>query len=183
MKQLITAVILTATAVTAQAASSMSMQLYDASSKLRYCLNAESCQIALAEYIQFRETFRDYVNQGCPDNVSPKGCFTERVEFSEPGEGSHKFTVLDAEKKITKLKQQKQAEDKQEREWKAESDRLAKLPGVKIGMTADQVLYKSNWSKPKSINRTTTQYGVREQWVYGDSYLYFDNGKLTAIQN
>jgi hypothetical protein len=51
-------------------------------------------------------------------------------------------------------------------------------------MTAKQVIEKSSWGKPQSINRTTTRHGVHEQWVYGSrSYLYFENGVLTAIQN
>jgi hypothetical protein len=67
---------------------------------------------------------------------------------------------------------------------KAEQDRLAKLPGVKLGMTAKQVRTKSSWGEPYQINRTTNRYGVREQWVYGSrNYLYFENGILTSIQN
>lgn len=41
--------------------------------------------------------------------------------------------------------------------------------------------------KPRDINRTTTAYGVREQWVYGAvgnrKYYYFENGILTTIQD
>ena len=41
--------------------------------------------------------------------------------------------------------------------------------------------------KPRDINRTTTAYGVREQWVYGGvgnrRYYYFENGILTTIQD
>lgn len=55
--------------------------------------------------------------------------------------------------------------------------------GVHIGMSAKQVR-ASNWGAPYSVNRTTTANGVSEQWVYGSSsYLYFQNGRLTAIQN
>ena len=58
-----------------------------------------------------------------------------------------------------------------------------KQKGVSIGMTPEDVI-ASSWGKPKSINRTTTASGVREQWVYGGgNYLYFMNGKLDAIQN
>lgn len=66
----------------------------------------------------------------------------------------------------------------------AEQAAVAKARGgVRIGMTKKQVL-KSNWGHPDSINKTITRYGVREQWVYGDQeYLYFENGRLTAIQN
>ena len=65
-----------------------------------------------------------------------------------------------------------------------ETKRLASLPGVRIGMTSDQVLKESNWGKPRSVNKTTTSTGTREQWVYGyPNYLYFTNGILTSIQN
>ena len=65
-----------------------------------------------------------------------------------------------------------------------ETKRLASLPGVRIGMTSDQVLKETSWGKPRSVNRTTTTRGTREQWVYGyPNYLYFENGVLTSIQN
>lgn len=51
-----------------------------------------------------------------------------------------------------------------------------------IGMTKSEV-ENSTWGKPKKINKTTTSYGIHEQWVYyGNKYLYFDNGILTSIQ-
>jgi hypothetical protein len=60
----------------------------------------------------------------------------------------------------------------------------AAKPGVQIGMTQEDVLTKTHWGKPRRINRTTTASSAREQWVYGSgSYLYFTEGKLTAIQN
>ena len=52
---------------------------------------------------------------------------------------------------------------------------------VIIGMTTEQC--REAWGHPRRINRTTTAYGVSEQWVYGYRYLYFENGKLTAIQD
>ncbi|MBJ6727582.1 hypothetical protein [Geomesophilobacter sediminis] len=53
---------------------------------------------------------------------------------------------------------------------------------VFIGMTADQA--KMSWGEPKEINKTITGKKRHEQWVYSSSsYLYFDNGVLTAIQN
>jgi hypothetical protein len=63
---------------------------------------------------------------------------------------------------------------------KAECDRRG---GVKVGMTKAEVV-ATCWGKPKSINSTTTTRGTRQQWIYGRSYLYFDeNGLLTTIQN
>lgn len=55
--------------------------------------------------------------------------------------------------------------------------------GVRIGMTAEAV-WRSSWGKPQYVNTTTTAYGSREQWVYGGgNYLYFEDGRLVAIQN
>lgn len=53
---------------------------------------------------------------------------------------------------------------------------------VLIGMSSSQC--REAWGSPKSINRTTSRYGVHEQWVYsGNRYLYFENGTLTTIQD
>ena len=43
---------------------------------------------------------------------------------------------------------------------------------------------KSTWGSPLEINKTETAYGVSEQWVYsGNSYIYLDDGIVTAIQD
>ncbi len=58
-----------------------------------------------------------------------------------------------------------------------------KSRGVSIGMTTEEVL-QSSWGKPKDINKTITDYGTREQWVYANyNYLYFEDGVLVTIQN
>jgi hypothetical protein len=69
-------------------------------------------------------------------------------------------------------------------EQQREAERRAKLPGVKIGMTAKQVREETSWGPPQSINRTSTAGAVDEQWVYeGRNYLYLRNGRVRAIQN
>ena len=40
-----------------------------------------------------------------------------------------------------------------------------------------------SWGQPDDINRSVGSWGVHEQWVYGDEYLYFENGKLTSWQD
>ena len=56
-------------------------------------------------------------------------------------------------------------------------------PSARIGMTSSQVLNETEWGKPEKVNKTITAAGVREQWVYwSGEYLYFNNGKLTTIQ-
>lgn len=58
---------------------------------------------------------------------------------------------------------------------------LARQGKVKIGWNKELCI--EAWGKPRSVNKTTTAYGVHEQWVYSTSrYLYFDDGILTAIQ-
>ena len=70
--------------------------------------------------------------------------------------------------------------EKQERAAQAAA---RKREGVHVGMSQEEVL-ASSWGKPERVNRTTFASGTHEQWVYGSrSYLYFENGKLTAVQN
>jgi len=54
--------------------------------------------------------------------------------------------------------------------------------GSFIGEPQERTL-KCGWGEPERVNRTTGQYGVHEQWVYGDgNYLYFKDGILTSMQ-
>jgi hypothetical protein len=50
---------------------------------------------------------------------------------------------------------------------------------VQIGMTAEQVTMA--WGKPSRINRSVGRWGEHEQWVYGSTYLYFENGILDSL--
>jgi len=51
-----------------------------------------------------------------------------------------------------------------------------------IGMSEDEVL-ASCWGKPKARRTIGVEGLMRDQWVYGDGrYLYFDNGRLFAIE-
>lgn len=58
---------------------------------------------------------------------------------------------------------------------------------LRIGWTDEMV--RISWGAPDRINTTTSRYGVHEQWVYKnsddypDSYLYFEDGILTTIQD
>lgn len=83
-------------------------------------------------------------------------------------------------------KTMKEVEANRAKQAKAEKAAKAQAsrPGVRIGMTQNQVINGTHWGKPFRVNRTTTRYGTREQWVYGGgNYLYFENGVLTSIQN
>ncbi len=52
---------------------------------------------------------------------------------------------------------------------------------VRIGMT--KAMCEEAWGSPDKINKTIGSWGTHEQWVYGNSYLYFEGNKLTTIQN
>jgi hypothetical protein len=64
-------------------------------------------------------------------------------------------------------------------------------PAATIGMTEQEVL-DSKWGHPSDVNATTLAIGERVQWAYRygpqchqslkSGYLYFENGKLVAIQ-
>lgn len=63
------------------------------------------------------------------------------------------------------------------RVWKSIENREAL-----IGMTPEQAVFA--WGRPENINRSTGRWGVHEQWVYGmGCYLYFENGRLDALDN
>ena len=71
--------------------------------------------------------------------------------------------------------------------WEAQTEKVRqcqmKLPGARIGMTPKQVQEETNWGYTSEVHTTTTAAGTTEQWVYKSGYLYFTNGRLTAIQN
>ncbi|MEO5660816.1 MAG: hypothetical protein ABIQ90_13630 [Polaromonas sp.] len=100
--------------------------------------------------------------------------------------GYEKLTILvpdNPEYKQKKAIYQKRQTAESAEALKAERAEKRKK-GVYIGMTMQDVL-DSSWGRPEQVNRTTTRYSEREQWVYGGhhSYLYFEDGKLTSIQN
>jgi len=52
---------------------------------------------------------------------------------------------------------------------------------IMTGMNPAQV--RAAWGRPERINRTVLPRYTTEQWVYGDTYLYFDDGVLTSWQD
>lgn len=51
---------------------------------------------------------------------------------------------------------------------------------IMIGMTRKQA--SLSWGEPVKVNKSVGSWGVKEQWVYGNQYLYFTNGKLDSFQ-
>ncbi|MBO6524171.1 MAG: SH3 domain-containing protein [Balneolaceae bacterium] len=56
---------------------------------------------------------------------------------------------------------------------------------IRIGMTKEMVI--ASWGEPDDVNRTVTQFTVREQLIYGTisnrTYLYIVDGILTSFQD
>lgn len=52
---------------------------------------------------------------------------------------------------------------------------------VRLGMT--KKMCEEAWGHPYSKNKSIGSWGIHEQWIYGNSYLYFEGDKLTSIQN
>jgi hypothetical protein len=67
------------------------------------------------------------------------------------------------------------------REAADERERKIKSGYIFMGMTRDEA--RRAWGSPRDINRTVFSGGVHEQWVYGDEYLYFEDGVLTSWQD
>lgn len=66
--------------------------------------------------------------------------------------------------------------------WPESTWNLIRANLIQIGMTPDMV--RMSWGDPKRVNRTIYTFGVHEQWVYGSrNYVYFEDGKVTTIQN
>lgn len=52
---------------------------------------------------------------------------------------------------------------------------------VRIGW--NKAKCRMSWGEPRDINTTIGIWGRHEQWCYDSSYLYFENGILTSIQD
>lgn len=115
--------------------------------------------------------FKEKVLKGLPEKIAAQ----EEAEEAEERKriAAQEAAVREEVERIAAQEAAKEAAEKARR----------KQEGVVIGMTQQEVL-DSCWGNPLKINRTTTVYGVSEQWVYDNyNYLYFEDGILTAIQN
>jgi len=64
--------------------------------------------------------------------------------------------------------------------WSSEIKNNLKNQQIKIGMTYTQVFL--SWGAPQKMNRDVGAWGVKEQWIYNNTYLYFENDILTSYQ-
>ena len=115
------------------------------------------------------------------------------ISYSYSGKGEYEFQFpkllaqtsvctisWNTDNMIAYMNSKPKAEEKQQ-----ETTPIIEKKAPAIGMTADEVR-QSTWGEPSSINKTTTKYSVREQWVYKspskNRYIYIEDGLVTAIQ-
>ena len=58
-----------------------------------------------------------------------------------------------------------------------------KRTALALGMTDDEVLNLPHWGVPAKIVRSKLNHVWREEWLYGSKRLYFENTRLTAIED
>jgi hypothetical protein len=157
----------------------------DAFSKIADC----RFQSSDPRYVELAKKYRTMEARNALSSL-PKENWKERLEnlrilkVNDPEWTAFKSEYEDLEKQDATLKHQAFEVASAEAKARHAAEKAAKAQlGVYIGMSAEDAR-ESSWGEPQDINRTTTAHGVREQWVYGPkTYLYFTNGKLTAIQN
>ena len=125
------------------------------------------------------------------------------VKIELESEIVNNYFMLETEFKQQELEKQKKEEqrlkEQQEQEQQEQQERIKfrnecivkwgqKMGGyiadgkVILGMNKEMCI--AAWGSPIDINKTIVRGLTSEQWVYGwGTYLYFDNGVLSAIQN
>jgi hypothetical protein len=66
------------------------------------------------------------------------------------------------------------------KKWPADIEKAVIDKKIRLGMTDEQV--RMAWGKPETVNRSVGSWGRHEQWVYGSTYLYFENDLLKSYQ-
>lgn len=115
----------------------------------------------------------------------PELAFVDELTFT-PAEVVYAQRAEEArrieEERVRNEREQREREAAIRRKYGQSIARLILNRQVQVGMTRD--MCREAWGAPDDINRTTGIWGVHEQWVYGSgSYLYFEDGILTSIQN
>ena len=65
-------------------------------------------------------------------------------------------------------------------DWPDEIKQNIKNGIICLNMTPEQIMLIIG--EPDKINRSLYSSGIHEQWVYGNSYVYFENGRCSALQ-
>jgi hypothetical protein len=80
--------------------------------------------------------------------------------------------------------EEKEARDLYIKDHPEVSDRIRQAiaeGSIVLGMTKEDT--RASWGDPSHVNKTVNASGISEQWVYGNTYVYFENGRLTSWQS
>ena len=130
--------------------------------------------------------------QNIIDTHAPVYCANQqKIIVNEPAllaqgwpnaDGKHGFTNEECTTIVTKLYDHLDG-------YAQRGDRIEQVANRKmwVGMERLELIYSQG--SPRDVNRTTTESGTREQWVYGSpingtgGYAYLDGDVVTSIQN
>lgn len=131
--------------------------------------------IVLSDYLYAKREYEDFLRKDTTTTATLISKCIDKIPDDYQGDLSE--LILKSKKNIKKEINEK----KEEKEIKIYITR----DKPRIGMTKMEV-EQSTWGYPYDINKTTTEYGVNEQWVYkvynNYKYVYLDDGIVTAIQ-
>ncbi|WP_251667964.1 MULTISPECIES: hypothetical protein [unclassified Sporosarcina] len=118
------------------------------------------------------------------DNDDSKLSVTETIEESSVKEQEE---VRGRDKTATYITQEELEKRREERDraYRLEhgtDNASSSKQAPTIGMTDYEVI-ETTWGKPTKINKTETINGIREQWIYSNGYLYFEDHYLVSISS
>lgn len=107
---------------------------------------------------------------------------------------NRKKELREREKEVQAEKRRQQAQKEAEAAIRARENKIRSKYSASIaekilkrqiwlGMTKDMLI--DSWGYPgyDDINRTVGSWGVHEQWIYNDTYVYLENGIVTSWQD
>jgi ssDNA-binding Zn-finger/Zn-ribbon topoisomerase 1 len=110
--------------------------------------------------------------------------FAEEVSYEEVLEKEDEMRALANEAKEQERRTQIETRKTELEEKGFTQSEISRIIEGTIRIGDSEAVVLESWGRPEDINRTTTAYGISEQWVYGlGTYVYFDNGVVTTIQN
>lgn len=165
----------------------------DTWNKIKNAINQGDFNTVISETVMLKDTNKEF---------SALYNFAESVVSGQDGDDDMMFYYLneipiDYNGKFSDLILEQKLQMKTKEEWKedylnqkkyksvkstSEKEAESTFPTPSIGMTANDVI-NSRWGSPKDVNKTITEYGVSEQWVYSNyRYIYLEDGIVTTIQ-
>ncbi len=142
--------------------------------------------IALLTTPELRDAVSDLSTMDSPDPQTVQWLRLARAEWGKRAYEEKGAVVMDAAKLMCP-KSERRSTDRLKQamakhpEWGDDVLAAVTCHYVQIGMTPAQV--RASWGDPEEVNRTILPGTVHEQWVYGNSYVYLEDGIVTAIQN